>query len=247
MIKIFGFFTFFVFIVLGSQIGGMAPGFSIWFISLLLVLSGTLTVALLQFPNELEEGRLSLLLNSHLVSQQRLIQEVEVLAQVIRRDGLLAVEGLRKEMKDPLLKYLLKRVMDGFEKQHLVGTLQNQTKRQEELFQMLQSYFDRVAQFIPAVGLVGSLFVMMDYFKASSASGTATLSLLFVPLLLALLMQFVVQSIFQKYITDALDRSRLYFTLMEEGILGIQEGLNAELLRDKMQFRLLKNPKWTDT
>ncbi len=244
MIKGFGYFALFVFLVLCSQMGGYTPGFAVWFISFLLVASGSIALAGIQFPEELDNGHFQQLLNAHRAPIKQLTQEIEELAIVIRRDGLLAAEGLRKEMKDPLLKYLIKKVMDGFERPHLVQVVQNQAKRQEELFSMLQSYFDRVLQMIPVVGLIGSLFMMMDYFRAPSSA--LVLSIVFAPFLVALFFQLLLQSFYQKQITDALDRGRLYFTIVEEGIIGIQEGLNADLLRDKIQFRLLRNPKWVD-
>ncbi len=55
MIKGFGIFSFFVFLILCFQIGEFGPGFAVWFLSLLLVSSGVTAYALFLFPESMEE------------------------------------------------------------------------------------------------------------------------------------------------------------------------------------------------
>jgi chemotaxis protein MotA len=252
MIKGFGYFALFMFFILCSQIGGFSQGFAIWFLGVLTIAAGTLAFSLLQFPNELEEGGLKRLLSYESHDSKKLVTELEDLAQVIRRDGLLATESVRKDLNDPLMKYVLKRVMDGYDKSILNHLIHNQMIRNQELFMIAKSYYDHCLQVIPVVGLIGSLFMMMDALKVtvnaqgSSVSVASDLSVVFVPFVLSLILQQLLQSIFQERLVVALDRCRLYFTLLAEGMAGIQDGVNAELLRDKLLGRLGENPKWTE-
>lgn len=246
MIKAFGYFALFLFFIICSQIGGFSQGFAIWFLAVLSVAAGTIGFSFLQFPNELEEGMLKQLLAYEAFEPKKLIAEIEELAQTIRRDGLLATESLRKDLKNPLLKYLLKRVMDGYEKVHLNQLVRNQMVRYQELFSIAKSYYDHCLQVIPVVGLIVSLFMMMDFLAQPKGGTSSSISVIFVPFVVSLVLQQLLQAIFPERLIVALDRCRLHFTLLEEGMNGIQDGLNSDLLRDKMLGRLGENPKWTE-
>lgn len=247
MIKGFGYFAFFVFLMLCSQIGGFSPGFTIWFLSILTVVSGSVAFSFLQFPKELEEGMLKHLLTFESRDSKKLIGELEELAQAIRRDGLLATESLRKDLKDPLIKYLLKRIMDGFEKAQLNQLVRNQMIRYQELFMIAKSFYDHCLQVVPVVGLIGSLFMMMDSLKSTTSQSAGSIAVIFIPFVFSLIFQQLLQALYQERLIVALDRCRLYYTLVEEGMNGIQDGVNSDLLRDKMLGRLAENPKWSES
>jgi flagellar motor component MotA len=260
MIKGFGYFALLVFLIFCTQAGGFAPGAVIWLLSLFAVVSGSVAFGCLLFPKEFEENSLKKLLQFSKLNLKLLLKEIEELSVVVRRDGLLATEPLRKEMKDPLLKYLLKRVMDGYEKPVLAQTVQNQLKRQDELFKILQDYLDRLLQVIPVVGLIASLFQIMDFFLLTAAQKAATpaslaatapatalsIATIFIPFLISLLLQLIFQAVAQDKITRAQDRGRLYFSILEEGVGGIQDGMNTDLLKEKIHCRLLESPRLVD-
>jgi len=243
MIKGFGYFALFVFLMFCTQIGGFSSGFAVWFLSVLTVVSGTVAFSCLQFPKELENGMLKRLLAFESHDPKELIVQLEELAQTVRRDGLLATESLRKELKDPLVRYLLKRVMDGYEKVQLNQFIRNHLIRFQELFAIAKNGIDHGLQVVPVVGLIGSLFMIMGALNRPQASVAAA----FIPFVLSLILQQWLQAVYPERLIVALDRCRLYFTLLEEGMNGIQDGVNAELLRDKMLGRLAEDPKWTDT
>ena len=242
MIKGFGYFSLFVFLIVCSQIGGFQPGFSIWFLSVLLVGSGTFAFGLLQLPIEIQNGAINHLLVFSEVNTQKLIQDFEMLSGTIRKEGLLSIEGLRKDLKDPFLRYLLKRVVGGFEKAQIVSIIHNRFLRTQELFTIGHTYFERMLQAIPVVGLIGSLFQIMEFL----ASGKGSISVVFIPFVFALLVQQILQSLFLEKMVRSLDGARVYHLVLEEGIGGIQDGINAELLKDKLQARLLDHVNWTE-
>jgi flagellar motor component MotA len=246
MIKGFGYFALFMFLVLCSQIGGFSQGFTVWVLAILTVASGSIAFSFLQFPKELEEGMLKHLLEFETHDSKKLIGEMEELAHAVRQDGLLASESLRKDLKDPLMKYLLKRVMDGFEKVHLNQLTRNQMVRYQELFMIAKSFYDHCLQIIPVVGLITSLFMIIEFLSLPKGSVAGSIAVVFIPFVVSLIGQQLIQAFYQERLIVALDRCRLYFTLLEEGMNGIQDGLNAELLRDKMMGRIAENPKWTE-
>jgi chemotaxis protein MotA len=239
MIKGFGYFSLFVFLILCTQIGGFTPGFAIWFLSVFLVLAGVIGFACLQFPKELEAGSFQRLLHAH-HSHDQLMQDVVMLATSARKDGLLSLEGLRRDLNDAFLSYLMKRVIGGFEKNQIVGVVRNQFVRAQELYTITQNYVERILQLIPIVGLIGTLAQIMDYL----AHGEGSLSVAFIPFIFSLLVQLCVQAYVMEHLIRAMDETRLYFSLLEEGVAGIQDAMNPELLKEKLKARFSENIKW---
>jgi chemotaxis protein MotA len=240
MIKGFGYFCLFVFFVLCTQTGGFAMGFAIWFLSVLLVAAGAIGFACVQFPKELEEGVLKRLLQSFNRDIAGLVKEIETLSSSARKDGLLSLEALRKELKDPFLSYLVKRVIGGFEKGQINGVVHNQFMRAQELFTITQNYVDRVLQLVPVVGLIGTLAQIMDFLN----HGTGSLAAAFIPFVVSLIVQLGLQAYALEKIIRSMDVTRLYFIILEEGVSGVQDAMNPELLGEKLRARLSENIKW---
>ncbi len=234
MFKGFGYFSLFVFVLVGSQIGSMGPGFGLLFISLLLIVSGVLGFALLQFPSTLDQKNVEALTDFAHVDLKQLIAEITELAQIIRRDGLLVAEAHRKNLKDKKLQYLVKRSMEGFEKNQLLQWIESQAGFQKAQFELLQSFIDRVIFIFPVVGLMGSIVLLMK--------PAVALDVAFVPFLLTLFLQLLVQALFQEKMGEAKQKADLYFVLLKEGMVGIKDGVTAEFIQEQLAARMGQTP-----
>ena len=242
MIKTFGYFSLFVFLVLCSQVSGFSSGFGIWFLSIFSVISGTLALGLLQFPKELEPGAVTRLLQYGNYDHRKLIETLKDLSEIIRKDGLLAVEGARREIKDPFLRFILKKIVGGFDKVQVNSQIRNRFLRVQELFMIAQTFFDRILNAIPIVGLIASLFQIMAFLNSNTGSVGVTL----IPFVFSLLLQVLVQAFCSESMYRAIDAARLYYILIEDGIHGIQDGLGGEVLSDRLHARFDENMKWID-
>ena len=235
MIKGFGIFSFFVFLILCFQIGEFGPGFAVWFLSFLLVSSGVTAYALFLFPESMEEhGFKKLKLFSKIVPIQ-LINSIYEISALIRKDGLLATESLRKDLKDPWLQYSLKKMIDGFDKNAIIPVIRNEHLRYHEQFLIVEAYKERVTSSIALFGMAGSLAHIM-YFLSKDDPTLVAAS--FVPFLLSLFMQFVFSAWSQSQIDFQLDQSRVYYAILENGVAGIQDGTNSDILRDQLMARI---------
>lgn len=230
-----------VFLILGSQMGAVGTGWVLWVYSLMMIALGTLAYAWIQMPQNLETGEAKRILQFRDFEPKKLVSELESLCATIRRDGLLASEGARKELSDPFLRYLIKRVADGFERVHLVQAIRNQSMRVHELASFSEAWMDHVIQAVGGSGLMTTLFLMMALLKSSDPQVPIELALM--PFLLGLVLQPVLSGFLKSRFFSALDHARLYFVLLEEGVSGIQEGIAADLLRDKLNCRLLDPPR----
>ncbi len=98
---------------------------------------------------------------------------------------------------------------------------------------------------MPTLGLIPSLWMMMDYLnQPTKVSGPGSLPTLFIPFLIALVAQMILSSLSGKFFDDLKEDVKLYYVVLEEGLSGIQEGMNSELLREKLTARYSQNPKW---
>lgn len=241
MIKGIGYGALIVFLVLGTQIGAVGTGAGFVLYSLVMVAIGSVGYAFAQMPKALQDGSSKKLAAYRSFDPKKLVHDFETLSNTIRRDGLLASEAARKELTDPFLRYLLKRIMDGFDRTHLVQSIRNQSMRAHEIAGFVDAWIDNVSQAVPAAGLVTTLFQMIAVLNSTDPNASVASAL--VPFLIGVLAQPLVSSALRNPFGSSLDRARLYFILMEEGVSGIQEGINADLLRDKLNCRLLETPR----
>ena len=235
MIKGFGIFSFFVFLVLCIQIGEFGPGFAVWFLSLLLVCSGTISYSLFLYPVVFENNGLKKIQSFSKINLVQLIKVISEISTIIRKDGLLATETIRKELKDPWLQYALKKMLDGFEKPIIIQVIRNEQIRYQEKFILLDLYKDRVVGSIALFGLAGSLSHIL-YFL--SKNDPTLIAASFVPFLFSLVLQLVINSWIQSKIDFLTDQSKLYYAVLENGISGIQDGVNSDILHDQLMARI---------
>ena len=235
MIKGFGIFSFLVFLILCVQIGEFGPGFAVWFLSLLLLASGVTAYALVLFPESLEGQAIKKLKAFSKVAPVELIHSISEVSAVVRKDGLLATESIRKDLKDPWLQYALKKMIDGYDKNTIVHVIRNEHLRYHEQFLSLETYKERVANSIALFGLAGSLSHIM-YFL--SKDDPTLIAASFVPFLFSVLIQLCFSAWSQSKIDFLLDQSRIYYSVIENGVSGIQDGVNSDVLRDQLMARI---------
>lgn len=245
MIKGIGYAALLVFLVLGYEIGAVGSSVVFVFYAFAMIAIGSVGYACVQMPKVLQDGTSKKLTAYKNFDPKKLVGEFEGLSNTIRRDGLLASEAARKGLSDPFLRYLLKRIMDGFDRAHLVQSIRNQSMRAHEIASFVEAWIENVSQAVPISGLLTTLFQMISVLKSTDPNANVASAL--IPFLMGVLLQPAVTATMKNSFFASLDRARLYFILMEEGISGIQEGINADLLRDKLNCRLLETPKLVES
>jgi flagellar motor component MotA len=245
MIQGAGYASLIAFLILGSQIGSVESSAVLFVYALLMIVLGSVSYALIQMPGLVANGEVKKILAFKNFEPTKMVQELENLCSVIRRDGLLASESARKELSDGFLRYLIKRVADGYERSHLVQAIRNQSMRTHEIASFFEAWIGDLSQAVGLSGLVTTLFLMMALIKSTDPNTNVAGAIL--PLLMGQLLQPLVASHYKNRFFAALDHARLYFVLLEEGVSGIQEGINADLLRDKLNCRLMESPKWVES
>ncbi|MDD3609054.1 MAG: MotA/TolQ/ExbB proton channel family protein [Halothiobacillaceae bacterium] len=222
--------------------GDMAIFFNIP--SLFIVVGGTLgvTIAMITFPQFIESFKVIFKAFTHKpVDQIALIDEAAHLAQIARREGILALE--REEISNPFLLRGVLLCVDGHAPQvvqmMLTRDINMMLQRHENGQRMMKAVFD-VA---PAMGMIGTLIGLVqmltnmdDPKKIGPAMAVALLTTLYG----ALIAQVVALPIMEKLALRTQEET-LNKQIILEAVNGIQEGLNPKVLRELLLSFLPEN------
>lgn len=199
--------------------------------------SASVSLVMLQFPAGVTWTQVQLVWKGQLHQPEKLVQELYDLASVVRRDGLLGAENIRKNIKDEKLHYLTKRLMDGYEKKNILQWIHNQRDFEGFWIQQVHQLQERFLSVIPSVGIFMVLGMLIYFFVAGEMS-SVRLGIGILPFGLSIALQLLVNAVSIDPIHSAKVSSICYFRILEEGLMGISEGINAEFLREQLIARL---------
>ncbi len=126
-------------------------------------------------------------------------------------------------------------MIDGYEKNIIVQVIRNEHLRYHEQFLILETYKERVSGSIVLFGLAGSVSHIMHFLRVDDPTLIAAS---FTPFLLSLFSQLCFNAFTQSRIDFLVDQSRMYYAVLENGVAGIQDGVNSDVLRDQLMARI---------
>lgn len=238
---------------LGVVIIAIALGeYPLGFISVpgaLIVIGGTLSITLAmitfrQFVQSFGVIKQAFLERPHNLAG--LIDEIEELAQVARRDGALALE--EQEISHPFLQEGVRMIVDGQPMEVIERTLEHDIELSEERHEGGVQMFKAIYDVAPAMGMIGTLVglvQMLGSLDDPSTIGPAMATALLTTFYGALIAQAIALPIMTKLQMRATQESREQ-RLILEGIHGIQDGLNPRILRGLLETFLPSRDRQED-
>ncbi len=88
------------------------------------------------------------------------------LANLVRKEGILALESKIDEIEDPFLKRAIELLVLGVEPDVFEETLETDISKKEEEFEIAVEYWKNSAESAPTFGLVGAVFGLMKALKS---------------------------------------------------------------------------------
>jgi chemotaxis protein MotA len=177
---------------------------------------------------------------------QQLIEEAVVLADVARKNGLLALEG--QEIGNDFLKAGIGLCVDGHDPTLVQRMLDKDISLTIERHEVGQTMFKNMATMAPAMGMIGTLVGLVQ--MLANMSDPASIGPAMAVALLTTLYGAIIANAFATPMAEKLARaSALEKTnkqLIMETISGIQEGMNPRVLEQLLGAYLPANKRKTD-
>jgi len=231
-------------VIIASIVLGGSVGVFVNIPSIVVVVGGTFMVTLCQISLAQFFGSFKVTLTAFIhksTKPEALIEEAIELADVARKEGILALES--KEISDPFLDNGVKLCIDGHSLEIVQKMLSKDINLTLERQNVGITMFKSIAIAAPAMGMIGTLIglvQMLANMDDPKSIGPAMAVALLTTLYGAIIANAVAGPIAAK-LKSIRDEERLNKMLILESISGIQEGLNPRVLQQLLTTYLPEN------
>lgn len=210
--------------------------------SVAIVLGGTLAAVIASYPfGMLKETvkHTKILFQGKRYNVQALIETLEEMAQIARKNGLLALEEKANEVDEPFFKQGIMLIVDATEPEEVRSMMENELDIMSQRHEESLGIYEKAAGYAPAFGMIGTLVGLvvmlnnMDPEQGSSDIGPAMATALITTFYGCVLAHLLFSPIAKK-LRIRNDEELLYKQIMIEGILAIQAGDNPKFLKEKL-------------
>ncbi|MEF2230365.1 MAG: motility protein A [Pseudodesulfovibrio sp.] len=211
--------------------------------SVFIVIGGTLGAALVNYPMSYVIGVIGVIKNtffSNLESPQDVIERFKDYANRARREGILSLEPLIKEIDDDYMRKGLQLTVDGLEPQTIQEILETEISYLSERHAMGADVVAVMGTLAPAMGMIGTvigLVQMLQTMSDPSTIGPAMAVALLTTLYGALLANLLFNPMSGKLKARSKEEVLLREMIME-GILAISKGENPRIIEEKLNSYL---------
>jgi chemotaxis protein MotA len=234
----------------GIIIGAIATGGDIMLFvnvpSVLIVVGGTFMVTLMQVSLADFLGSFSMAMKAFFYQTDdpnKLIEEAVQLADIARKNGLLALEG--QEIANPFMKKGVGLCVDGHDPSLVSRLLTKDIDLTIQRHEVGQRMFKNMATMAPAMGMIGTLVGLVQ--MLANMSDPASIGPAMAVALLTTLYGAVIANAFAQPLADKLARAseleKTNKSLIIETISGIQEGMNPRVLEQLLATYLPTNKR----
>ena len=226
--------------ILGGQaLEGGHAGSLVQATAAIIVLGGTIGAVLVSFP--MSDVKRGLGLGKLAFGDKKsdigdIIKQVVELAGIARREGVLALEQRMAEIKDPFLKRSVGFLVDGVDAAIARDSLETEIHHEFESGGVAAKVWESAGGFAPTVGILGAVLGLIHVMEnladpsklgggiatafVATVYGVGTANLFFLP---------IANKLKRKL---GIEKERK--TLIAEGVLSIQAGLNPRVLEEKL-------------
>ena len=218
---------------------GGSPGAYLDIPSILIVIGGATAATLASFPlSQLTKFPkvFKKTIKADTVDYRELIKQMVSYAEVARRDGILALEGLTEDMEDELLILGVKMAVDGTDPDLIEQILEADVENMLIRHDAGKGMFDAMGRFAPAFGMIGTLIglvAMLANMEDPSAIGAGMAAALLTTLYGAILANVIFLPLADK-LNIRNEEELLARTIIVKGVMAIQAGDNPRVVEQKL-------------
>lgn len=210
--------------------------------SILITIGCTFAILVASFPGSMLASipkHFKILLNSKSYQPVQYIDQLVELAQIARKNGLLALEERANEQKDPFFKQAIMLIVDANDPDKVRSTLENDIECMSARHEDAAAMYDKASSMAPAFGMVGTLVGLINMLKGmdmtsgesniGSDMGTALITTLY-----GCILAHMVFGPIATILRNRNDQETLCKMIIIEGIMSIQAGENPKFLKERL-------------
>ena len=211
--------------------------------SIFIVIGCTLAIVVASFPVSTLTSipkHFGIMLNSGKFNPMNIIDQLVDLAQVARKNGLLALESKANEQEDPFFKSAIMLIVDANDPDKVRAILENDIECMSARHEDSAALYDKASSVAPAFGMVGTLVGLINMLRSMDMSGdgggdlggsmsTALVTTLYGCILAHMIFGPIGNNLRQRDSEEVLCKQ-----IIVEGIMSIQSGENPKSLREKL-------------
>jgi chemotaxis protein MotA len=207
--------------------------------SILIVFGGTFASLLVSFPigNLLQIPRImTKALKKGAVDPKQMIRSMVRYAEVARRDGILALEGMTDEMEDDLLVIGVKMAVDGTDPELIQAILDADIENMMIRHDLGKGILDTCGRSAPAFGMIGTLVglvAMLANMSDPSQLGAGMSAAIITTLYGALAANCIFTPLADKLAVRN-EEEVLMKSIVMKGVMAIQAGDNPRVVEQKL-------------
>ncbi|MCG0277469.1 MAG: flagellar motor protein [Thermanaeromonas sp.] len=213
--------------------------------ALVIILGGTIGATMFSFPMREIQRVPALLVKAFTrdkTNLDELIDNLVRLAEIARREGLLALESHANQEENPLLRNGLGFAIDGIDPEEIRRIMENEIIQRQRQAKQAAAIFETAGGYAPTMGIIGTVVGLVhvlsnisdvNQLAASIAVaflatfyGIATANILWLPIAAKLKAKAAEELVANQIILD--------------GILGIVQGKNPRLIRRELEILKLQ-------
>lgn len=211
--------------------------------SFAIVLGGCLSAVIASYPFGLLKDtvkQMKILLQGKRYPVGELIDTLVDMAQLARKNGLLALEEKANEQEDMFFRQGIMLIVDATEPEEVREMLENELDVMSQRHEEMIGIYEKAAAFAPAFGMIGTLVGLINMLKNMSldAGGSDSIgkdmSVALVTTFYGCLLANLIFMPIAKKLRIRNEEELLYKQIMIEGILAIQSGDNPKFLKEKL-------------
>jgi len=224
--------------ILGAIISGGPIILFVNIPSLLIVIGGSIAVVLMQFTLGQFFGAFKVGMKAFFhksVDASELIEQAGVLANIARKEGMMALES--QEIENPFLNKGIQLCVDGHPPDLVRKMLSKDISLTIQRHELGQKIFTALGGIAPAMGMIGTLIGLVQ--MLSNMDDPKSIGPAMAVALLTTLYGAIIANAFALPIADKLglrsQEEKTNRTLILETISGIQEGMNPRVLEELLK------------
>lgn len=224
----------------GAVLEGLHIGEILQGTAAIIVFGGTFGAMLVSFPvNDIKKAfsMIGVIYKNVDLDVRPAIDEIIRIATIARKEGVLAVEGQRESITNPLFKKCIKYVIDGFEPNTVKEIIDTEIFLAFEEEEAAGKVFEGAGGYAPTIGIIGAVLglihVMGNLNDPSKLGGGIAVA--FVATIYGVGAANLVLIPWGTKLKRKAHQRMMTKEVVKLGVVGIQEGLNPHFLQEKLE------------